>query len=289
MPILFTISRKGNDFFCAADDGEPFFVGRRVPYDGHIGLYNIFAKSPLPKLDYDADDFTQEFGFWARFIEPTARCEGRNFLTLNTYDRAAFTFGFGQFAAHVAEGDFVSYFRRLLALPAAKDYFPHLALQGGHIVQSEAGHVVPLEDAHSTAALMKYLNPDLSEVQDSEVIAAAKFIHWNSHSVPARAAQVAQMTETFHGFMRRADTRVGIDGRPASQCCVIADLLHHGRGGSMLWPAVEAALRSNHPLDELLDIGSLKWKERCRTLGAAIADTPEMATRHWSRTQDGFV
>ncbi len=133
MALLFAIRRSGNDFSCTADGGPPFFVGRRVPYEGHIGLYNIFANSKLAKLNFEAVDFEVSHGFWAHFIEPTALCEGRNFLTLNTYDRAAFTFGFAQFAAHVPDGDFVQYFRAMLGLPEAEAYFPHLAVIGGRI------------------------------------------------------------------------------------------------------------------------------------------------------------
>src|SRR5512146_2408539 len=128
MPIFFKILRNGDDFSCSADNGSAFFVGRRVPYEGHIGLYNIFRSSKIERLNYAAADFDAQHGFWATLIEPTAICEGLNFLTLNTYDAAAFTFGFGQFAAHVPNGDFVKYFRALLGLPNAADYFPHVGL-----------------------------------------------------------------------------------------------------------------------------------------------------------------
>src|SRR6478672_3369304 len=119
MAILFKISRDGRDFFCQADNGPKYFVGRRVPYEDNIGLYNVFSGSKLQKLEFDPSNYQNEFGFWAEFIDPTAQCEGRNFLTLNSYDRAAFTFGFGQFAAHVPNGDFVRYFRGLLQRPEA--------------------------------------------------------------------------------------------------------------------------------------------------------------------------
>jgi len=65
------------------------------------------------------------------FIEPTARCEGQSFITLNTYDRARFTFGFAQFAAHEPDGDFVTWFRDMLGQSEASDYFPDLAVKDG--------------------------------------------------------------------------------------------------------------------------------------------------------------
>lgn len=290
MAILFRIIRNGDDFSASADGGSPFFVGRRVPFQGNIGLFNIFAGTKLQRLNYAAADFTAAFGFWAEFVEPTAACEGRNFLTLNTYDRAAFTFGFAQFAAHVPNGDFVRYFKILLGRPEAKDYFPNLDLAGGRICRDDGGPApVPLEDDASTAALMAYLNPDLSEVQDAEVIAAAKLIHWTGNVVAAREAQVQVMTDAYRGFMRRADARVGIDGRNAEQCCVIADILHHGRGGRMTWPLVDQALRGSRPFDDLIAIGAPQWEERKKTLKAEIRKRPAFTAKTWSRAAGDFV
>ena len=136
---------------------------------------------------------------------------------------------------------------------------------------------------------MKYLNPDLSEVQDAEVIAAAKFIHLTSKWVEARNIQVDQMKSTFHDFMLRADDRVGIDKRPATQCCVIADVLHHGRGGKNPWPLIDAALKSAKPFEALVEIGAPTWNERKKTLKNAINARPDLAAKAWSRTKKDFV
>jgi hypothetical protein len=290
MAILFKIVRDGRDFFCQADGEAKFFVGRRVPYEGNIGLYNIFGGSKVEKLNFNSADFNTTQGFWAEFIEPTALCEGRNFLTLNTYDSAAFTFGFGQFAAHVPNGDFVCYFRKLLSLPNAADYFPHLKLVNGRIHKFEEGSPsIALETDETTKPLMKYLNASLDDVDDSEVIAAAKLIHWTSKHVAARDAQVAQMVDTYKGFMKRAQQRVGIDGRTADLCCVVADILHHGRGGKMTWPMVDEALKSGKPLDSLIAIGAPKWEERKNTLRKALKARPGFAQKVWNAAIGAFV
>ncbi|OYZ14168.1 MAG: hypothetical protein B7Y35_10280 [Sphingomonadales bacterium 28-64-96] len=288
MPINFQIERTANNFFARAD-GQRFFVGRRVPYGGNIGLYNIFGGSPLTPLFYTAANFASGHGFWADFIEPTAICEGRSFLTLNSYDRAAFTFGFGQFAAHVPDGDFVKMLRALLARPEADDYFPHLELAGGRIHRVTDAGLSPLETAASTEALMRYLNPTLDEVEDAEVIAAAKLIHWATHHPSARDAQVSTMVASYRHFMARADKRVGIDGRPADQCLVIADILHHGRGGKMTWPLVAEALASPTPLAKLIAIGAPQWDGRKATLKKAIAARSQLAAKRWSRAAGDFV
>ena len=83
MSIFFRIVRDNRDFFCTADNGPKFFVGRRVPYENNIGLYNIFGSSQLKKLNYDPANYLGEFGFWAEFIDPTAACEGRNLVAIS--------------------------------------------------------------------------------------------------------------------------------------------------------------------------------------------------------------
>jgi len=289
MAILFEIRRTGNDFHCSADDGPEFFVGRRVPYESRIGLYNIFSGSKLERLNYAGSDFAAAFGFWSLFIEPTAKVEGGNFLTLNTYDRAAFTFGFGQLAAHVPDGDFVTYLRTMLSRPEADGYFPHLGVHDGRICRTDAAQPVPIEDGASTAKLMKYLNPTPDEVEDAEVIAAAKLIHWTSRHVGAREVQVEQMVSTFKSYMHRADKRVGIGGRSGDICCVIGDILHHGRGGSMTWPLIQSALAAADPLAAMLEIGAPKWKERRTSLKKAISQRPAIPAHRWNSTAGDFV
>ena len=289
MAILFKIIRDGRDFFCQADNGPRFFVGRRVPYEDNIGLYNVFAGSKLQKLDFEPANYVHEFGFWAEFIEPTAACEGRNFLTLNSYDRAAFTFGFGQFAAHVPNGDFVKFFRTMLQRPEASGYFPTLRVHGGRIEKTDGPTPVALETDESTAPLMRYLNPTLADVEDQEVIAAAKLIHWTASHRPARLVQIEEMVDTYKGFMRRAHARGLIEGRPAAQCCVIADILHHGRGGKLTWTLVAEALASSRPFDNLIAIGAPQWEQRKRTLRTRIRANPAFETRRWSGAAGDFV
>jgi hypothetical protein len=287
--ILFKIVRNGNDFSATANGGAQFFVGRRVPYKGNVGLYNVFGGSNLQKLNYSAAEFAK-LGFWAEFLEPTAICEGGgNYLTVNSYDRAAFTFGFGQFAAHVPNGDFVKYFRNMLSLATAADYFPHLGVVGGRICKTDGSQPRPLESDDSTAALMTYLNPGLDEVQDAEVIAAAKLIHWTASSTDARHAQVSEMASTYRRFMARADNRVGIDGLTADKCCVIADILHQGRGGEMTWPLIDDALRSSKPFENLIAIGAPEYDGRKKTLKKEIEARPNFKARSWSRAKGDFV
>src|SRR5678815_4350896 len=209
-PLVFDISREGASWF-ASTQGQRFYVGNRVPFQGRVGLMNLRDQSsPI----YDPAEYTSTFGHWAHFIAPTVKAESRgHFNCLNTYDRAGFTFGFLQFAAHVADGDFVKYFRALLQLDERTAYFPDLELRDGRIVQPTDNGVVRLETATSTEALKRYLNPSGGEVENREVLSAARFVHWCSHSKAHREVQVKVGVDTVRQKLRTAHNKINLEGR----------------------------------------------------------------------------
>ena len=292
MAIHFEIERSGRKFSSRADGGAAFFVGSQTSYhdrtsgDDFEGLYNV-PRRELPKLLYKASDYRGMYKFWADFIEPTSKCEGGNFLTLNTYDRARFTWGFAQFGAHVPDGDFVHFFRDMIGRPECSNYFPDLAVRDGRVVKISGGNVVALESATSTARLMDYLNPSMAAVEDSEVICAAKLIHWTTSVQQARELQVMHMVGVFKRLMKDCDARLNLDGRSADICVVICDIRHQGRARM---PAIQSALDSNRPLTNLLSLGSIAYRERCATLKAEIAARgSDLTSKHWSRQNGDFV
>jgi len=285
----FQIEVRGRDYWAQTEQEEPFFVGRRMRYGARLGLSNIFGGSPLTPLTYQAENYVPDFGIWAQIIAPTAACEGGSFLALNSYDRAGFTFGVTQFAAHVPNGDLVRLLRALLARPEAADYFPMLRLIDGQIHLADTGSVQPLEGPDSTAALMAWLNPSGEVIDDAEIEAAARLIHWTRRSRAVRLAQIAQTISSFTAYLRRAGRKVPMEGRVAAQCCVIADLLHHGRGGRQVWAAVGRALAAADPLNALLAIGGASWPERVDMLHRHIAALPDLHRWRWSVAEAGFV
>ena len=103
MKIVSFSLEQGNKYF-GKIDGTRFFIGSRVSFGGSKGLMNLVG---TPAQKYNRADFRPVHGFWADFIHPTAMAEGALYHTLNTYDRARFTFSFLQFGAHVPNGDFV--------------------------------------------------------------------------------------------------------------------------------------------------------------------------------------
>lgn len=187
MAIHFDVVRDGSHFSARADQKPAFPIGQKVRFRNkktgveRFGLSNdssFFGSADAKALAYLASNFSSVFPFWSDFIEPTAICEGQSFISLNTFDRARFTFGFGQFAAHVPDGDFIVWFRDMLQRPEAVDYFPNLEVGGGRIVKIEETKTIPMETKDTTEPLQLFLNPTLNDVEDAEVIAAAKLIHW---------------------------------------------------------------------------------------------------------------
>ena len=296
MAIHFDVVRDGKQFSARPDSAAVFAIGSKVRYRNkktgveRFGLSNDsghFGSAEAKKQLYLASDYTGVYPFWAQFIEPTAICEGQSFISLNTYDRARFTFGFGQFAAHVPDGDFIRWFRDMLQRPEALDYFPNLEVQDGRIVKVEEHKSIPMEDATSTQPLQLYFNPTLDDVEDAEVVAAAKLIHWTNSHPEARLLQVQHMINTARRLTKESDKRLGLDGVGADLCCVVMDVRHQGRAG---FDDLQKALLAAKPFEALLEVGGDGEPERVKNLKAALGSRrAELKKRKWSRSMADFV
>jgi hypothetical protein len=282
--VSFTLE-QGNKYF-GKIDGTRFFIGSRVSFDGGKGLMNIIG---TPAQRYNRADFRPTQGFWADFIHPTAMAEGALYHTLNTYDSARFTFSFLQFAAHVPNGDFVVYLRALLKLPLASEYFPDLVLENNRVCRVTDHGTVPLETDATTAPLMNYLNPTLAQIEDTEVIQSAKFIHWAQNDPSHRQTQIDIGIANFKEKMVGYAQQYGLDGVEDSICQMVADIRHQGRAKS---PAIVAALQSSKPLDSLLTLGEPKFHERLVTLRQEIKKLVvegTFGTHKYSKSKKDFV
>lgn len=270
-----------------------FVIGYPTTFDGDkTGLYNL--GSSQPNLVYRHEDYSAAFGFWAAFIYPTAMAESKgSFIVLNTYDRAQFTFTFMQFAAHVPNGDFVDFFKKLLALPNGPDYFPRLVLQNNRIHYKNSNKTLKqLEDDDSTQALMDYLNPGRTEIENQELICAARFVHWATNDPKHREIQVQCAIDLYRDNMVNYDKRFNLDGAPAKVCQVICDIRHQGRGKN---DRIAAALSTNGDWEKayanLLTIGESNYKSRIDTLKKTIASLEKAGLfgKKWSREKREFV
>ena len=264
-PKMVRLEREGARYFAIIDEGPRFYVGSDVGYLGTRGLMNTHDSSGT---SYHPEDSRDEFGFWADFIYPTAICESEGyFQRINTYDRARFTFGFFQYAAHTPNDNFVLLLRELLGFPIAKAYFPDLILIEGAIHRQTERGIVRLETADSTDALMDYLNPSKDVVDEVEVINAAKFIHWSQNDSQHRHLQVTFTIDSMKKKMNSYSKRYGLHGVADKICLVIADIRHQGRAKSR---HIISALESDDALGNLLRIGEGTFDDRIDTLRSEI-------------------
>jgi hypothetical protein len=272
---LVSTTQKDSKFFATVDGGPSFFVGLRVVYKDKKsgmegwGLLNLSTTGD----SYDPLDHTPTHGFWADFIHPICLCESQgSFQCLNTYDRAAFTFGFLQYAAHVPNGDFVKFFRTLLASPLGPDYFPDLMLEDDRIVRLTDGGAMPLESDDTTEPLMDYLNPSLSAVEEIEVINAAKFVHWSLTDESHRAMQVQMGIEHIKSAMTKYAAKYALDQVIDKVCLVVTDIRHQGRAKSFqIIEALDTDGDQDEAFTNLLQLGLPWYESRIKTLKKAIA------------------
>lgn len=265
--IQFTFSKLDDKHYATAN-GQKFFIGTEFFIKGYHGLYNYrIADGPV----YKPQKFEAQFGFWSWFIFPTAQCESNcSYHCLNTYDNAAFTFTFMQYAAHVPNGDFVQYFRLLLQLPEAKDYFPFLELRNNRIWYVRNTSANQLENDASSAALMHYLNSDVNTMDDQELISSARFVHWAQNSEAHRNLQVSTAVEWFKKNMKEYAVRFNLDGWPDYICHTICDILHQGRAKySLITQMMQSSTNLDTVYSKLVNIGIGAYADRIATLKKA--------------------
>lgn len=252
-------------------DGTRRLLGSEANFGGFAGMARLRGFNAEKAPTYSHADWLDAHGAWAALIEPTGEGESHNsFTCLNSYDRAAFTFGFYQLAAHTPNDNLVLLFRKLLATDEAAIYFPDLALSGGKVHLRDAGNLRPLEGAQDRrdgenrpreqGAFMEYLNANMKDVDAAERRAASRLIHWACHSETHRRIQVDVAVALAKKKVARIAQRVAqhgtsLDERPMPVVAMALDILHNGRGGRMTFVRIADALKAPDPLPELAKIG----------------------------------
>jgi len=265
--VQVTVELESRRYY-ASINGEPrFYVGSDVRYGSRRGLMN--SHNPYGPR-YDPDNLQGELGFWAYCLWPTIQCESRGaFNCINTYDRARFTYGHMQFAAHTPDANFVKLFRELLTLPSAGAYFPDLEVRDGRIHRRSDRGLVLLEDRESTGPLQDYLNPSWDRVDDKEVDAAARLMDWCARDGSFVETLLRFAVKDQQAKLRWHARKLPLEGLSDKLCIVVLDILHQGRGS---YRTIKSALNRDDPFDALLTIGLSSYRERIATLRAGILD-----------------
>ena len=266
---------RDNEVHARIDGGAEFFVVRRTTYGPRVGLAQIGRLSgPI----YDPAAFGGEFGPWAHLVYAIGASEsGNRFNRLNSYDRAAFTFGFFQLAAHTPKDNLVLLLRRATELPAFQRHFPELRTIDGRLHRIDGGTAVDLEvevynaqhGERQLAKLMRYLNPVETKLDEAEIIHAARLVDLCENSPEFCALQVRTAIQiTARKFRERYQQWYDLNGLSDSICVAIADIHHQGRAKKA---QVRAALASSNPVAALTKLGEDKYPERCSSLRGMLA------------------
>ncbi len=287
---------RRKDIFARIDDGPEFYVARRTTWGGRVGLAQIGRLSgPV----YDPSAYLAEFGPWAQLVYAIGASESANrFNRINSYDRAAFTFGFFQLGAHTPEDNLVLLLREATALPAFHRHFPELQMKDGRLHRITEGSVTNLETVacnprhgeNQLANLMRYLNPDETQLDEAEIIHAARLVDLCETSPEFCALQVRTAIQiTARKFRERYQRWYDLNGLSDSIGVAIADIHHQGRAKNS---QVRAALASTTPLASLTRLGEDKYPERCQSLRNMIATMEQrgqLGQHRYDNAQSLFV
>jgi len=255
---------------------QDYYLGYEAKYLSNLGLaQSVKRLAPVGAQKYDPADYSAE-GYWANLIVPTATGESALwFERINTYDRAAFTFGFFQAAAHYPGDNFILLFKDMLARPEGATWFPDLKLKpqgsGTRLYQVTATGDLDLEHEEMAGSepnlkrFMAYLNPTLAKVEPGELSVAARMMQWTREVPECRKLQVKHAIVGLKSRMKLFKTELA--GRAVDQCLLAADVRYQGRG---LQSEIRAALKTEKPYDALLKLGADKHGPRIATVDKAI-------------------
>ena len=282
----FVLEREDGKRWMARETGDQasFFVGNELN-DARRKFHGLCV--PVAKYwgpQFKAKDYVKDLDHWAVLLEVSGWCESQNRMVLvNTYDRAKFTFGFYQLAAHTPADNLILFFRELATLPAFPDYFPELKLMNGrlHRVSKDGGASdleLPIEtgpDGETNLQLfMNYLNPNRVPIDEQEVLQAARLIHWTVNDPAARLAQVKVAASILQRKLAVHARKLGLDGRSDTICAIVSDIFHQGRG---TYAQLRPLLSGPKPEEALLAFKETQdaYKERTRNLRHAIGKAKE--------------
>ncbi|MBN8944961.1 MAG: peptidoglycan-binding protein [Rhizobiales bacterium] len=290
LDAIVDIAQSGKTFSAKTASGFGFIIAATTQFTDDMnrtGLYQdkTAIKDSLKFGAYKTADYSPAFGQWAHFIEPTLTAEGGGrFATLNTYDRAAFTFGAPQLAAHTPGENFIVYLQRLLGLADADKHFPELSLRKNAagrttVHRADGGGFEDLEQViiverpngkkeRQLARLMAYLNPSPTSIDAAELSTSARLMNWLRIDPKAKELQISVFIDHAKARFDLAKTKVdGFTGDDWRISLWIMDIMHQGRGS---FGEMTAALASGDPEGRLKELGWPKYKTRIQTVEAAV-------------------
>ena len=281
-----TVSSGKFDYFAKLPGIDEYYVARNTRYESFRGLMQPPTKLNGPR--FTIDDFAEEYETVAGMLGVISTGESLGYFNrLNTYDRAAFTFGFFQLAAHTPNDNLILLFRKGISEnPAFQALFPDLKMVNGVLHRDLGNHTISLEKQYHRPGhpneknlkdFMAYLNPDGTNIDDKELSVSARLVHLANTDEAFNRLQVNIAAQITVGKIRNTySVWYNLNGVSDLICTAIADIHHQGRGTKT---AVRAALASASTIkgkvSALCNIGRDVHGPRCDTLKQALAKAQE--------------
>lgn len=269
------------------DGAAEFLVGR--PFTWVNPKTNVVLSRGLTLGPQDSqfhyvpeDDDYADLGHWAHVFASSTDVEGGGaFEAVNSYDSASFTFGLIQFAANAWNNNFHLLLRKAFQRFPEEGtcYFPELRVHGNGVdlerrTDPKKDTWAPLtqEDVKKNSALQQFIKPVALEVTSSEVLFAARMIHWTRAQPGLRKLMVEMAIQRARSNFK--EVAKALDGKGIAVCAAVFDVRLQGRGGKNAITKIVKALGSANPLDGLLAIksGTNGEEERLTRLKAGIQE-----------------
>jgi hypothetical protein len=239
------------------DTGVTSYAGKVQKYKSRRGLSRISNA-----IIYDRFAAEKQIGAWAHFMWPSVIAESNGrYISINAWDRAHFTWGFYQLAAHTPSDNLILLMRELVKLPSARRFFPDLTLVDGKIAQVTDTGPVSLEREQEVEVgdgkemqlvdFMTYLNPSSFRMDEQEVLTAAKFAAWATEDGAMRDATVSVSIAIMKKKIKARAATLGLVGKRPELAIWISDMFHQGRGSTSQAKAALALPTFAEQLDAL--------------------------------------
>jgi hypothetical protein len=280
------VRKEGRHYHATLGGGPSFKVGTGVKYQSGNKLRFGLKRSDTAARRFDVEAQADRIGpEIATLLGIVAAGESDGaFACINSYDRAAFTFGFFQLAAHTPDDNLILLFRKLVADHAGfRAQFPGLVLKDGRLHTTLAsGTTFNLERPYPRKAgsgelnlkdFMAWCNPDDAAVDPTELDRAARLVWLAENDTAFNNIQVDVARHITMSRLREFyDVQFDLDGRSGLVCAAICDIFHQWR--AQPWE-VRTALRSagrddDRAVQALLKLGADDYPERCKALARAL-------------------
>jgi hypothetical protein len=215
------ITKKGKNYYVNYDSlPEPIYLGKShsYRYDSSTttsGLSRPGYVNNSHEILFNPSKWNKKYKYWTELIYPTAYAESSSdFTAMNFWDKAGFTPGFIQLAAHTAD-DLIPFMKQLInELPQeSHKFFPELKVVNGKLSfvsgQSyrslEVRHPAPdplPKDLVNRGLFVGYFNRNRKRIGEEEKQAAARWLIWTLTSPNMRKLQVEASIQNMKVSLR---------------------------------------------------------------------------------------